>query len=627
MIVPMATFIYITYLILISIAAGWYIRKYKRKKKKLDLTINRIKDAVISVDNKGRYTFLNDAALETHPLGREKTLGKVIWDVHPDSVGTDFWHLYHKAVTSGTLSAAESYYAATDKWFSVKIYPSETGLTIFYNDITQSKRIGIQLSKSEEKYRTLFYKSPLPAWLYDIDSLRFIDVNEAATKHYGYTREEFLSMTIKDIRPPEDIAALLEDIAKVKSDLASSRYSSWRHRKKTGEILVVETTAHSFSQDGKKLRVVIVNDITQKMIMEQKLLENQAMLKEAQAIGRIGYWDIDLQTHLHTWSEELYKLLGFNDKVKPSTTQFLSLLHPGDKKQAEVMIHRALHSFTESKTDFRFSTATGEKRHGYIEWRFAYDADKTPVRLFGILQDITERKQAEESSRLLELKIKEQKIQAQKKISKAIIKAQEQHKNYVAQELHDNINQILFGAKFHLGIVGRKGEDFRELVKDPIELVSRAMKEIHVLCQNLVTPLKDIDLHELINELIQRLRGNSDTSLNINLCYQIDHDFPDELKLNIYRIIQEQLHNVSKHAEARNVKIDLTVKESCICITVEDDGKGFDVKLKRKGLGISNIMHRVEAFSGIVDIHSNPGEGCKTEVMIPLELHIRGTEA
>lgn len=624
---PMAAFIFITYILLISLTAGWYIRKYKRKKKKLDLTINRISEAVISVDTKGRYTFLNDAALATHASGREKTLGKVIWDVHPETVGADFWHLYHKAITSGLPTEAESYYAAINKWFSVKIYPSDTGLTIFYHDITESKRIGIALTKSEEKYRTLFYKSPLPSWLYDLDSLHFVDVNEAAVKHYGYTRNEFLSMTIKDIRPREDIAALLDDIAQIKSDSDISRYSNWRHQKKDGEILIVETTAHSLNQDGKRQRIVIVNDITQKMKMEQKLLENQATLKEAQAIGRIGYWDVDLQTDVHIWSDELYKILGLDmTQVMPSAEQFLSLLHPEDKKQAAFIIHQTLHNVTESKIDFRFSTAKGEKKYGYIEWRFVYNANNAPVRLFGIIQDITERKQAEERSKILESKIKEQNIQAQKKISKAIIKAQEQHKNYVAQELHDNINQILFGAKFHLGIAARKSEDVKQLVKDPVELVDKAMKEIQLLCQNLVTPLKDIDLREIINELIQKSTAHTDAPLQIDFCYETTHEFSDDLKLNMYRIIQEQLHNIRKHAKAQNVTIDLAIKKGCICITVEDDGKGFDVKLKRTGLGISNITHRVEAFNGTITLQSSPGKGCKTAITIPLEPH-RHTEA
>ncbi len=355
--------------------------------------------------------------------------------------------------------------------------------------------------------------------------------------------------------------------------------------------------------------------------MEQKLLDNQAKLSEAQAMGRIGYWDIDLKANAHIWSDELYKILGFEmGEVKPYASGFLSLLHPEDKKRAEVIIHHTLNHFVESKIDFRFITATGEDRYGYMEWRFVYNENKIPIRLFGILQDITERKKAEESSKLLELKIKEQKIQAQKKISKAIIKVQEQHKNYVAQELHDNINQILFGARFHLGIAGRKCADTKELVKDSIDLVNKAMREIHLLCENLVTPLKDIDLYEIVNELIQKSTASTDTPLHVDFSYEIPCDFPDDLKLNIYRIIQEQLHNVRKHAEAKNVKITLAVKENCICIIIEDNGKGFDVKRKRKGLGISNIMHRVEAFNGSITIQSNPGEGSRTEVIIPLRV-------
>ncbi|WP_162927042.1 sensor histidine kinase [Flavobacterium psychrotrophum] len=113
---------------------------------------------------------------------------------------------------------------------------------------------------------------------------------------------------------------------------------------------------------------------------------------------------------------------------------------------------------------------------------------------------------------------------------------------------------------------------------------------------------------------------STDTPLHIDFDYQITHEFSDDLKLNIYRIIQEQLHNVRKHADAKNIKIDLAVKENCICITVEDNGKGFDVNIKKAGLGISNMMHRAEALIGSIAIQSSPGKGCKTEVMIPLEL-------
>lgn len=615
-----SSFIYIVSILLIVIAVALYLKKYKKKKKQLYLTLDRIKDAVISVDNEWRYTFLNDAALKTHPLGREKTLGKVLWDVHPGLRETAFWDTYHDAKMSGEIIEVESYFAEIGRWFSAKAYPSETGLTIFYHDITESKMIEIQLSKSEEKYRTLFYKSPLPVWLYDVESLRFIDVNDAAVRHYGYSREEFLSMTIKDIRPQEDIEGLLDVIEQVRNDTGSSRYSAWRHRKKNGDILNVEVTAHSLSHDGRDVRVVIVNDITQKTIMERELLENQRKLNEAQAIGRLANWDINLLTRAHTWSDELYKIFGLEKaETQPSVSLFFSLIHPEDKEAAKNAAIQAMTDCTEAKIDFRFVTHSGKKRYGYIECRFEYNANNEPVRLFGILQDITPWKEAEESSKRLESKIKEQKIQAQKRISKAIIKAQEQQKNYIAQELHDNINQILYGVRFHLGAAGRRNESVSEVIKDPVEQISKVMDEIHLMCQNLVTPLIYGYLEEIIKDLIQKLTGNLDSPINIKLSYSIPFEIIDDLKLNIYRIIQEQLHNILKHADAKNVNITLGVIGSNIFINVEDDGKGYDVKLKRKGLGISNIIHRVEAFNGSVSIQSEPGYGCKTSITIPYE--------
>ncbi|MFC6095416.1 PAS domain S-box protein [Flavobacterium qiangtangense] len=593
-------------------------KNYRESQNERDLTLNRITDAVVSVDNEWRYTFLNDAALEAHTLGREGTLGKVLWEVHPKLVGTTFWNTYHEAMASGTIMAFESYYEAMKKWFSVKVYPSDTGLTIFYQDIDESKKARIQLIKSEEKYRTLFYKSPLPIWLYDFESFRFIDVNDAAVKHYGYTRDEFLSMTIKDIRPQEDIPALLEDIAEVQKDSDSSRHGNWRHLKKNGALLTVEATAHSFSHDGRAVRVVIVNDITQKTIMEQRLLENQMKLTKTQALGHFGNWDIDLEKNLHTWSDELYTIFGLHKlKTEPSSALFLSLIHAEDKTMAQDLLNQAMRDFKEARMDFRFASAAGVKKYGHIEWRLEYGADKNPIRLLGILQDITERKEAEATAQKLEGQIKEQKIQEQKKISKAIIKAQEQQKNHIAQELHDNINQILFGVRFHLGVAGHENKTLQELLRPPVEQIGKAMEEIRALCQSLATPMADVDLQEIITELIQKIGRSTDTPLSIKLSYAIPFEFPYDLKLNIYRIVQEQLQNIVKHAMAKNVNIALAASKDSICITVEDDGKGYDIKQKRTGLGISNILHRVEAFNGKVEIQSKAGEGCKTAVTIP----------
>jgi PAS domain-containing protein len=122
--------------------------KTKIKEHELEIAFNRINDAVVSVDSDWRYTFLNDAALSSHPLGREETLGKVLWDLHPQMKDTQLWHRYHEAMSSKEVMEMEYYYPVVDTWFSIKIYPSANGLTIFYKDITEKKASAKQLSQT-----------------------------------------------------------------------------------------------------------------------------------------------------------------------------------------------------------------------------------------------------------------------------------------------------------------------------------------------------------------------------------------------------------------------------------------------------------------------------------------------
>lgn len=114
---------------------------------------------------------------------------------------------------------------------------------------------------SENSYRSLFELNPQPMWIYDLETLQFLDVNHAAVDHYGYSRDEFLSMTLKDIRPVEKIAVLLEDVKHTTNVL--NHAGVWQHIKKTGEVIDVEITSHSVNFKGRKARHVLAKDVTQ----------------------------------------------------------------------------------------------------------------------------------------------------------------------------------------------------------------------------------------------------------------------------------------------------------------------------------------------------------------------------
>ncbi|MFN3531258.1 MAG: EAL domain-containing protein [Candidatus Brocadia sp.] len=136
-------------------------------------------------------------------------------------------------------------------------------------EIEERKRIEKALYDSEEQYRLLFESNPHPMWVYDLETLNFLAVNNAAIHHYGYSREEFLAMTIKDIRPFEDIPALLDSVSKVTNgfDMAGI----WRHRKKDGNIIYVEINSHTITFAGRRAELVLANDVTERKWMEEKI--------------------------------------------------------------------------------------------------------------------------------------------------------------------------------------------------------------------------------------------------------------------------------------------------------------------------------------------------------------------
>jgi len=115
----------------------------------------------------------------------------------------------------------------------------------------------------------LFKNNPLPMWIYDLKTLAFLEVNDAAVKKYGYSRKKFLSMTLKDIRPKEDVERLLKDVSKKRPALQQS--PNWRHKLKSGKVIDVEITSHTIKYNGRKAALVTARDITDQNLAEEKI--------------------------------------------------------------------------------------------------------------------------------------------------------------------------------------------------------------------------------------------------------------------------------------------------------------------------------------------------------------------
>jgi PAS domain S-box-containing protein len=213
---------------------------------------------------------------------------------------------------------------------------------------------------SEEKYRELFHLHPLPLWLFDAETYRFLDVNEAALHQYGYSREEFLEMTISDIRPPEDLELLRQDLELAKA--AGSRLAGvFRHRKKDGEMIYAEVRSNEFDYQGKKARLIMANDITEKIKAEQRLALSEQRFKALVQEGSDLISIIALDGTYKYASPALAAMIGKDPESVIGVNAF-HLIHPDDHE----MITNAMNEIVLGKRvqtlPFRYKDHAGNYR-------------------------------------------------------------------------------------------------------------------------------------------------------------------------------------------------------------------------------------------------------------------------
>jgi PAS domain S-box-containing protein len=211
----------------------------------------------------------------------------------------------------------------------------------------------------------------------------------------------------------------------------------------------------------------------------------------------------------------------------------------------------------------------------------------------------------------LENSLKEERKMRQQQITDAVITGQEKERVEIGQELHDNINQILATSKLYLELALKNPKKQAELILESKVLTERAMTEIRKLSYSLLPPsLNEIGLLEALNDMIETVE--SAKLLKIEpLWKEFDETvLSKKLKLTFFRIIQEQLNNIIKHAHANTAQISIVAKGGYIYLEIQDDGIGFDPAKRKTGVGLKNIISRSEVNNGTVNIKSKPGEGC-----------------
>jgi hypothetical protein len=188
-------------------------------------------------------------------------------------------------------------------------------------DITDRVRGRESLQESEEKYRLLFENNPQPMYVYDPESLRFLAVNQSAVEHYGWTRDEFLAMTVKDIRPETDVPRLIEDMARAPEGV--HRAGLWRHHRKDGALIDVELTEHSIPFGGQRAKLVLVNDVTERRGLEERLRQAQKMEAIGRMAGGVAHDFNNLLMVISGYGELLANSMGTDDPRRENADQIL----------------------------------------------------------------------------------------------------------------------------------------------------------------------------------------------------------------------------------------------------------------------------------------------------------------
>jgi PAS domain S-box-containing protein len=255
----------------------------------LESVLASMTEGVLVLDSRGRVLHINDAASRILPGAQQMNRSKQGLSPHVGDPGIyaldgvtalslDSWPSQQalqgqsvqnfRYLTRGPLSAGQ------EKIIQGSATPIRapdgkvSGAVIVFSDITTAWQAEQTLKDSELRYRTLFESNPYPMWVFDIATLRFLTVNDAAVARYGYSHEEFLAMTIADIRPPQDMDTLQYELKRL-NPLSSPK--TWRHRRKDGRLVDVEITSHAMEYAGRPARMVLAMDITLRLEAEEAM--------------------------------------------------------------------------------------------------------------------------------------------------------------------------------------------------------------------------------------------------------------------------------------------------------------------------------------------------------------------
>lgn len=408
---------------------------------------------------------------------------------------------------------------------------------------------------------------------------------------------------------PEDLSTVAAYHQKVNSS-EHTAFPPYRIRHANGSWLWMEATVIDLTADPSVNGIVInARDITERKAKDDQL---QQLSLIAQATTNAV-----IITNLNeeiVWVNKAYtRLTGYSFEEAVGRRPFDLTTGPDSDPAVRERIRKKKSTgqiFQEERINY---SKQGRKYWVEIQGQPVHNSQGEMTHYLVINRDITERKQLQEAL------LKEQK-QRQKKITEQVIEAQEKEREEIGRELHDNVNQILTTVKLYIETVLADQEMAPALLPRSMNLIQSSINEIRKLSKELSAPtLGNITLVDSINELIETVTAAKDLKIEFSAENYCGHRLTKNHKLAIYRIIQEQISNTIKYAQATRLTITMEECAKGLLLCLSDNGIGFDPALPRKGIGLHNIITRMEALNGEVQIDSAPGKGVQLRIYLPLE--------
>ena len=455
-------------------------------------------------DARGHITNVNQTELEMLGYSLEEMMGQPVWSFIVNGEVARNQILAKLAGTMPPARGLERIYKRKDGTtipvlIEDRIHRNKEGRIIgirsTIQDITEQKRMEEILQESEEKYRTLFEGSRDAVYITSKEG-KFINLNQAFVDLFGYSIEDLKVVKASETYVnPADRDKFRQEIERK----GFVRDFEVKLRKKDGtEIDCLITSTVRRANDGSILGYQgSIRDITRRKRAGEVLRKSEMDLKEAQRVGHLGSWDLNVVTGDLQWSDECYRIYGLRpQEFVPTYEKFRSIIHPKDLGFVQEQVDAALNNDKHYDVDFRFVRPNGEIGWIHCEGEVTRDAEGKPIRFFGTQIDITERKRAEEERRNLETKLQ----RAQKMEALGLMAGG------VAHDLNNMLTAIVSLPELILMDIPKEDQKLRrrmQMIMSSGEKISTIVNDLLTITRGVTMTQDALNLNKIVQEYMR----------------------------------------------------------------------------------------------------------------------------